>query len=415
MADETAAAQPSNSTLMDDFLAAYETLEHEQKNKEKSKFLGLANNVSFSAEDVDIRTKSSTLLSANPNGTGSSGSVKDGLKKKESKHRRSKSDSKKEENDKPKTKSKKKKKSKDVSAEESPDQNSEESEEEDDTWYDPSVPVSDPVLFAVPLKNPKSDYTEHQIILYRGQDDHIHYMYSPDDEEWKHIDLTLKVGTPPAAGEPSGYHRTVGNHITRYIVYKGEDDCLHQISSKDDGKNWTHRNLSKIALQYQPKPIEKQVSKVPSSTELPAATTSTTNNPVPATPEKKNTIVEVFRVAATVGDISSVATVKADMSSTVQDLVQKVMSRFPKDAEQDNYFLLANTKNGPKWLMDTQKHLYEVADILVEVQYQLELRKLSKNSMIRAKTNPENSPLSDKRKQSRTMRLSFAEAKSLQF
>lgn len=68
------------------------------------------------------------------------------------------------------------------------------------------------------------------------------------------------------------------------------------------------------------------------------------------------------------GDISSVANVKADMSLTVQELVQKVMSRFPKDIDSDHYFLLANTKNGPKWLMDTQKHLFEYADILVDVQ-----------------------------------------------
>lgn len=193
MTEETTTVPPNNAALMDNFLAAYETLEHEQKNKDKSKFVGLGSNVSF-AEDVDLKNKPSASA-VTP--SGSSGSGKDATKKKESKHRRSKSESKKEDDDKPKdkSKSKKKKKSKETSSEES-----ENSGEEEDLGHDPSIPVCDPILLAVPLKNPKSEYTEHQIILYRGADNHIHYMYSLDDEEWKHIDLTLHVSAPPASG-----------------------------------------------------------------------------------------------------------------------------------------------------------------------------------------------------------------------
>jgi hypothetical protein len=69
------------------------------------------------------------------------------------------------------------------------------------------------------------DSTQH--VVYRGTDQHIHELWGDAAHGWGHVDLTAVAGTPPAAGDPSGY--AFEAQRTQHVLYRGVDRHIYEL------------------------------------------------------------------------------------------------------------------------------------------------------------------------------------------
>jgi hypothetical protein len=89
-------------------------------------------------------------------------------------------------------------------------------------------------------------YDSHQV-LYRSSDGHIHELFWIGASPVTHLDVTVKVGAPPAASDPVGYYSA--GLDTKHIVYRSQDGHLHDISWKPgDSKPPVHIDVTQEAL-----------------------------------------------------------------------------------------------------------------------------------------------------------------------
>jgi hypothetical protein len=84
---------------------------------------------------------------------------------------------------------------------------------------------------------------ESQHVLFRGRDDdHIHQLWYRGDLGWRHDDLTVVTGAPPAAGNPAAH--AWEDHKSQHVLFRGRDDThIHQLWYHGD-LGWAHDDLS---------------------------------------------------------------------------------------------------------------------------------------------------------------------------
>jgi frataxin-like iron-binding protein CyaY len=80
-------------------------------------------------------------------------------------------------------------------------------------------------------------------VVYRGDDDHIHELWlTADSGGWQHADLSAQSGAPPALGEPCGYYTPLFDAAR--VVYRGADQHVHELWLTADSGGWQHADLS---------------------------------------------------------------------------------------------------------------------------------------------------------------------------
>lgn len=81
-------------------------------------------------------------------------------------------------------------------------------------------------------------------VIYRGQDDHIHEIaIYPETGSWGHFDMSAATGAPPAKSDP------IGESGTARVVYRGQDDHIHQIAIDPESGQWRHCDLT-VAVRF---------------------------------------------------------------------------------------------------------------------------------------------------------------------
>jgi hypothetical protein len=81
-----------------------------------------------------------------------------------------------------------------------------------------------------------------EFVVYRGTDNHVHQLSATGNQgSWSHVDLTTLTNAPLAAGNPSGLFV----NATPFVFYRGTDNDIHQLSN--NGAQWAHLDLSRLA------------------------------------------------------------------------------------------------------------------------------------------------------------------------
>jgi hypothetical protein len=79
-----------------------------------------------------------------------------------------------------------------------------------------------------------------EFVVYRGTDNHVHQLSATANQgPWSHADLTAITNAPLAAGNPSGINGA------QLVVYRGTDNDIHQLFN--NGTQWAQADLSKLA------------------------------------------------------------------------------------------------------------------------------------------------------------------------
>lgn len=98
---------------------------------------------------------------------------------------------------------------------------------------------------APPSASNPASYTYHvfntQHVMYRSADGHLHQLYAPPGQGWKHSDMTVEFGIPPMVGKPAPFVDAVDN--SQSVAYRGIDGHIHFVSFIR-GEGWKHLNLS---------------------------------------------------------------------------------------------------------------------------------------------------------------------------
>lgn len=68
------------------------------------------------------------------------------------------------------------------------------------------------------------------------------YGLNPRTPVWHHTDISALAKSPPAAGDPSGYV-----FDSQFIVYRGADNHVHQLSAAANQAHWSHVDLTALA------------------------------------------------------------------------------------------------------------------------------------------------------------------------
>ena len=97
--------------------------------------------------------------------------------------------------------------------------------------------VDDPAAYVT-----SADETAH--VVYRGGDGHVHELAYRTGPGWGHTDLTATTGAPPAKSAPMGYETPFDS--TGRVVYRGQDDHIHELYSVS-GQGWGHGDLSALS------------------------------------------------------------------------------------------------------------------------------------------------------------------------
>jgi PQQ enzyme repeat len=81
-----------------------------------------------------------------------------------------------------------------------------------------------------------------EFVVYRGTDNHVHQLSATGNQgSWSHADLTTLTNAPLAGGNPSGLFA----NATPFVFYRGTDNDIHQLSN--NGAQWAHLDLSHLA------------------------------------------------------------------------------------------------------------------------------------------------------------------------
>jgi hypothetical protein len=102
--------------------------------------------------------------------------------------------------------------------------------------------------------DPRGYATDHgtQHIVFRTAEGDIFEVYNVAegaDKGWHGNNLTNEAKAPKAAGNPAAYTQM---NKTRHVIYRGEDDLIHELYLADKQKQWEHKNVS-AAVKETPK------------------------------------------------------------------------------------------------------------------------------------------------------------------
>ncbi|MGY1711239.1 hypothetical protein ACI8AC_17200 [Geodermatophilus sp. SYSU D00758] len=97
----------------------------------------------------------------------------------------------------------------------------------------------DPVGYYTPLRQTAR-------VVYRGHDRHVHELWLNEaGVSWRHADLTAIADAPLTAGEPMGYYTPL--YDAARVVYRGQDDHVHELWLNEAGVSWRHADLTVLA------------------------------------------------------------------------------------------------------------------------------------------------------------------------
>jgi hypothetical protein len=83
-------------------------------------------------------------------------------------------------------------------------------------------------------------------VIYRGNDEHIHELWlTRDSNGWQHADLSAMSGAAAAASEPYGYYTPL--YDAARVIYRGNDDHIHELWLTRDSNGWQHADLSAMS------------------------------------------------------------------------------------------------------------------------------------------------------------------------
>ena len=82
---------------------------------------------------------------------------------------------------------------------------------------------------------------DSQHIFYRGEDAHIHQLWSNSLNQWKYSDLTLETNSSNASGSPLSYY--FPNQRSQHVFYRGTDNHVHQLFWTK-GEGWRRNDIT---------------------------------------------------------------------------------------------------------------------------------------------------------------------------
>ena len=91
-----------------------------------------------------------------------------------------------------------------------------------------------------------TDFDDTARVVYRGADEHIHELWlrPSEDSNWRHGDLTELTGAPEAAGDPAAYLTHIDG--TARVVYRGEDEHIHELWYPASTRQWGLGDLTEL-------------------------------------------------------------------------------------------------------------------------------------------------------------------------
>ena len=85
-----------------------------------------------------------------------------------------------------------------------------------------------------------ADLVQH--VVYRGQDGHIHELYTLNNQWVVNTALTADTGAPPAAGDPFAYTHGSGAGLVQHVIYRGQDSHIYELYTH--ANSWVVNNLT---------------------------------------------------------------------------------------------------------------------------------------------------------------------------
>jgi hypothetical protein len=110
-------------------------------------------------------------------------------------------------------------------------------------WHHSDISVSAQATAFPAAGDPAGYVLGGEFVVYRGADNHVHQLSATANQgPWSHADLTvLATNAPSAVGNPFGY--VYGGK--QFVAYRGTDNDIHQLSN--NGTGWVQTDLSKSA------------------------------------------------------------------------------------------------------------------------------------------------------------------------